>query len=179
MKLYIVRHGLTHHNKLGAINGSRIDDHLEPEGIAEAHEARAKIPQDIVKIYSSDLFRTQETAEILNTDFGLEISYHPELREVDFGSLSGRVWTDIEVEYGKELRDSYLHSEYDLTEFGGESVDDVKNRLNKIFTELKLKHDNDSILIVAHGGIIRLMYHVYKNEYIPKSANASMHEFEI
>ena len=80
MKIYVVRHGLTHSNKIGVLNGQAIDEPLEPEGIEQAKETAKNLPDKISKIYCSNMVRAVETAQILNKDLNIEIVYCPELR---------------------------------------------------------------------------------------------------
>jgi phosphoserine phosphatase len=183
MKLYVVRHGITKNNKLGRFNGQRCDEPLEPEGFEQAAITKEKLPSDLVKIYSSDLLRAVQTAEVLNQNFNLEIERCPELREVDFGTLTGQNYKNSEGKYidvPDFSWDTWNKIEYDLRLFGGESNEDVKKRIQKFINYIKSVHkDSEKILVVTHGGILRLMYKVYKNSILDKADNASLHEFEI
>ncbi|MES3005639.1 MAG: histidine phosphatase family protein [Patescibacteria group bacterium] len=182
MKIHVIRHGLTKYNKLKLINGQSIDEGLEPEGFLQAEEAIGKIPKNVVRIYASNMQRTRDTAETINKKLNLQISYHSEVREVHFGTFSGRNWDDIAKEYGTKHREGYLAVDYDFTPFGGESSEMVKDRVKKLIDEIKKNHkDDEEVLIVAHGGILRIFHNLYgdkevKHEYIE---NASVHEFEV
>jgi len=68
---------------------------------------------------------------------------------------------------------------YDYQPFGGESSSDVKTRLVNFIKELKEQYPEKNILVVTHGGIIRMMHGIYSNKEIDEIANASIHEFEI
>ncbi len=180
MKIYAVRHGLTKQNKLGILNGQRIDEPLEPEGVLQAEETAQNLPENITAIYASPMLRTKQTAEILNKKVNLEISYCNELIEIDFGSFSGRSWIDINKEHEENMQNLYISQKYNFEPFAnGESVQAVKNRLIKILNEIKGKKHTGNILIVTHGGILRALYHIYKGYEIEGAKNASIHEFEI
>lgn len=180
MKLYVIRHGLTRSNKLKVINGQAIDEPLEPEGIEQVKEAIATLPSEITKIYSSDMLRTRQTAEILNHDLHLDLSFHPELREIEFGNLSGKSWSEIKEKYGEELWDTYVNQVYDFTSYKGESFDMARERVGNILEKIKSQHaDTDTVLIVAHGGIMRLFSHLYTNEHYEGTKNASLREFTV
>ena len=180
MKIYAVRHGLTRHNKLKILNGQRINEPLEPEGVLQAKETAKNLPKNITAIYSSPMLRTKQTAEILNEKINLEISYHKELTEIDFGSFTGRSWVDINKEYKENIQNIYISQKYNFEPFNnGESVQTVKNRIIKIFDEIKGKKHDGNVLIVTHGGILRALYHIYKGYEIEGAENASIHEFEI
>lgn len=179
MKIYVVRHGLTNSNKTKRLNGQRIDEPLEPEGIIEVEEASQNLPDGIAKIYASPMTRTRQTAEILNKKLNLEISYHPELMEVDFGAFTQRSWLDIIEEFGEDSLTSYRSQQYDFTSHGGDSAKKVHTRVKKILAQIKESHPRENILIVAHGGIVRALYYMYHGQEIEGVKNASVHEFEI
>ena len=95
MKLHFVRHGLTPHNKLGLTNGQTIDESLAEEGEAQAHQLAEIVPKNVRHIYSSDLLRARQTAAIINQKLGVGLTFHPELREIDLGRLTGKSWKQI------------------------------------------------------------------------------------
>jgi len=162
------------------INGQALDEPLEPEGIEQVKEAISTIPREISKIYSSDMLRTRQTSEILNQELGLNVSFHPELREIEFGELSGKSWSEIKELYGENLWQSYIDQVYDFTPYKGESFLVARERVSKLLEEIKSNHsDNEAVLIVAHGGIMRLLSHLYTNEHYESTKNASIRQFDI
>jgi broad specificity phosphatase PhoE len=178
MKIYVVRHGVTKNNKLGLINGSGVDESLEPEGFKQAEEAISKIPKGVTRMFVSDMLRTKQTADVINKELNLPVSFHPELKEVHFGQLAGKSWINIEKE-GLASRQKYLDIHYDFTSHGGESAEQVKTRLRKMIEKIKEEYPNESVLIVAHGGVLRALYSMYKNEKMDYIENASVHEFDV
>ena len=182
MKILFVRHGVTKNNKLKVLNGQKSDEPLEPEGFEQARETAKKLPNDLVKIYASDMIRTVQTAETINEILDLEIIKCPELREVDFGSLTGKKYKDSLGNFinlpGFSWKD-WEDLNYDLRPLQGESAVDVKNRVSIFIDRVKNIHKaDDKILVVTHGGILRLLYFVYKKEKMNDVKNASIHEFE-
>ncbi len=177
MKIYAIRHGLSECNKRGVINGQKINDSLTEDAYKTVMNTIPALPKKISAIYSSDLLRATQTADIINKNFNLQISLRPELREVDFGSLTGRSWTDIENNELRGLREKYKQSQYDFHEFSGESVEDVEKRVVNFVEELKNKHNNDEVVIITHGGILRLMNHIYKKKDLDLINNGSVNIF--
>ncbi len=173
MKLYFVRHGKTQLNKEGRATGQK-DELLLEEGIEEAYKTKEELSSDFTDMYCSDLTRCKQTAEILNEKLNLPINYDVRIRERDFGSLEGKRLSEVDPElYHKD------HNQlYDYRPYGGESVDDVKERLMNFVFDIQKNHKGKKILIVAHGGIIRLLHHLLKGEIPEKIHNASLHEFD-
>jgi broad specificity phosphatase PhoE len=153
MKIYAVRHGLTACNKRDILNG-HIDEPLLPEGIEQAQQVIALIPKNITHVYASTLLRAMQTAEIINRELKLPISFHDELKEVHVGTVTGKSWED--VAFGDVLKEKHRTVQYDYRP-GGESVDDVKNRLLSFLSRISRIHAEGEILIVTHGGIIRML----------------------
>ena len=176
MKIYFVRHGKTAYNGTGRMTG-QTDIPLIDEGIQQAEEAAGQLPSGISALYSSDLLRCKETAEIFNRKLNLPIQYDPRLRERSFGSLSGKTWKDIDPDGALRAKD--VAQQYDYRPHGGESVGDVEKRILDAVEDIKKRHDKDSVvLVVAHAGIIRLLHRVLHNEAHEIIHNSSFHEFE-
>ena len=170
MKIYVIRHGLTELNKKGVING-HIHDNLAPEGIAQAEAAAPMMPKTIRHIYSSSLNRAKQTAEILNEALKVRLTFHDELMETNFGVLNGTPFLDKYKEKHKSQRYDWRPS--------GESVDDVKRRVLRILKHIKSENGDGETLIVAHGGIVRLMYLLQDGMPIDEIENASLHSFDL
>ena len=171
MKIYAIRHGLTEMNKKGLING-HLDEDLAPEGIEQAKAIIPFVPDTIKRIYCSSLKRARHTAEIINEELKLPITYHDELREVDFGTLNGTPFLDSQ-------REKHKIGNYDWREFGGESAEGVKERVLKILAKIKAENKSEEALIVTHGGVIRLLYLLTLGEHIDNIDNVSIHSFDM
>lgn len=170
MKVYVVRHGVTEMNKLGNING-HLDDVLLPEGEEQARTATLLVPDTIKRIYASSLTRARRTAEIINERFNVPISFHDEFREVNFGDLNG---TPFLEEYKKR----HKAQDYDWRP-SGEYVDQVKERVLWILEKINSENKDGEALIVAHGGIVRMMHLLEFGEPMGEIENASMYEFDL
>ena len=93
--IYIVRHGQTEWNLLGKTQGHGNSD-LTPKGIEQAEllaDSMTKYPIDY--IYSSDLGRAYQTAEIIGNKLSIEVEKTEALREMNFGTWEGRIIKDI------------------------------------------------------------------------------------
>ena len=104
------------------------------------------------------LFRSEETAAMINQKLKnpIPILHDFRLRERDFGSLSGKSpeeWAKI-LPNSAELEAMQM---YDYRPFGGESVDDVRQRAISAILDIAENYDHKNIGIVTHNGVIRLL----------------------
>lgn len=148
---YIIRHGNTEFNNKGRLQGGQIDSPLTEMGYNDAYNIAKKLNKmKFDAIFSSDLGRTFITAHIIADKLGLtnKIFRVKELREIDFGDLSGEFKDKAGIEYKKVKKDPKYRAP------NGESYSDVKKRvMNKLFSLVNKKNEN--ILIVTHAGCIR------------------------
>lgn len=153
MMIYLVRHGKDD----GTVRGGWSGHGLLPEGTKQVQalaEEIAAAHMNIDRIYSSDLRRAAETAEILSHRLGCPIEYIPELREADNGVLAGMKHTLAEEKY-PGLYWSAL--DYDQCYPGGESPGMFFARVQTAWSALKdrlLEQTDGGALLVTHGGVI-------------------------
>ena len=170
MKIFVIRHGQTELNKKGIING-HIDDPLAPEGIEQAKNASQFLPKTIKHIYSSSLGRAKQTAEILNKSLNVPLTFHDELKEVNFGVLNGTPFLD-------EWKKRHKMLDYDWRP-SGENFDDFKTRVLGLLKTIKENNRSEEVLIVGHGGIIRPLHFLEFGEPLNEIENTSLHSFDL
>lgn len=177
MKIYVIRHGLTELNKKKIVNG-QIDEPLAPEGIKQAKAAISLIPESIKYIYVSPLKRARQTAEIINSKLKRPISLHIGLTEIHMGSLAGKSWDQMGS--GAELKKKHRAIEFDYRAKGGESVSDVKKRVISFLKKINGQHLDYEVLIVTHGGIIRLLHLLeHGSQLLDEIEHISPHTFDL
>ncbi len=154
MKILVIRHGLTPLNKAKKVNGE-VDEPLAPEGIEQAKALIPFIPRSVIHLYSSSLLRARQTAKIINSAGNLPVSVANELSEIHMGSLAGKSWE--EMENGLDLKKKHRTVTFDYRPYGGESVTDVKKRLIPFFKKINATYADYEVLIITHGGMIRLI----------------------
>ena len=171
MRIYVIRHGQTELNTKDIING-QTDDVLTPEGIEQAKNAAKSLPKTVKHIYASSLSRAKNTAELLNTELQVPITLHDELKEVNFGILQGTTYLD-------EYKEKHRMLTYDWRP-SGESFEEVKERVLTILEKIRDESKDEEALIVAHGGIIRMLYFLETNGGILDDiGNVSLHGFDL
>ena len=177
MKIYVIRHGLTGLNKKKLVNG-QIDEPLSPEGVEQAKIATNVIPASIQYIYASPLKRAKQTAKIINSKLNRPISLQAELTEIHMGSLAGKAWQDMEA--GLELKQKHRAIEFDYRPQGGESTEEVKKRVLTFLKKINGKHNDHEVLIVTHGGIIRLLHLLeHGNQLLDEIEHISLYTFDL
>ncbi len=149
----VVRHGETTWNVTGRQQG-HLDGELSELGVAQAQAVARGLGDDhFDALYSSDLGRAVQTAEVLGAQLGLEVVTDERLRERHLGCLQGMVMADFE----REQPDLYARLRSDDPDFalpGGESAREVYDRSIACMNDLVRRHLGERLLVVAHGGIL-------------------------
>jgi len=133
------------------------DAELSTLGHRQVKRLRDRLATEKIDIiYSSDLRRALVTAKTIASKHKLEIITCPELREINYGKVEGITFEEIRRLY-PEVAELCVEWDLRLKFPEGESVDELKHRLSKFLDSLKNHTPEQTILIVAHGGPLRLM----------------------
>lgn len=151
MNIYLIRHG-RQNSKLCNVNVE-----LSPEGCEQAELTGQRLKSyGIEAVYSSDLIRAVETADIINKYLDKPRFIDARLREADFGALTGLNNEDI-----KEKFDDFIIKRATMMEDipypgGGENCQMVWKRVFPAIEDI-VKKDYENVCIVTHGGAIRAL----------------------
>lgn len=118
--------------------------------IEESKEKLRRLAKKIKKeniglIYSSDILRAAQTAEIVAEELKISVNFDKRLRDVNLGIYHGKT----KAEFYKDFLDP--KKRFVLKPKEGESWHDVKKRMVNFIKEIDKKHKNKNILIVSHG----------------------------
>lgn len=153
-RLLLVRHGETDWNVARRWQGHS-DTPLNDAGREQARRLAGELdPVDVV--YSSDLARARETAEILAARLGVEVRPDERLRERGFGAWEGLTMAEIEERFLEEHR-AWLGG----TGVGAgdaEPLDAFAARVADFVGEVLDRHPDEAVLVVSHGGTIRAIH---------------------
>lgn len=189
-RLIMLRHGQSQWNLENRFTGWR-DVDLSPTGEAEARAAGERMAKAfdravrIDAVLSSTQIRARRTAEIalatmeslgapvahLKDGQAWRIEQRLELRERDYGELSGLNKAETAAKYGDKQVHLWRRS-YDVRPPGGESLADVVARVTpyyKAAIEPAIKAGR-TLLVAAHGNSLRAMLVVlgrYGTQEIP------------
>jgi probable phosphoglycerate mutase len=156
MELLIVRHGESVANAEGRMQGQR-DYPLSATGDQQAALLGRFLAGSGLRFdaaYTSPLTRARATALALTTALGLpEAELAPELSELHAGSLQGLTRAEITETFPGFMQRG-LTELGDFSEYGGESYDDVQQRIRSLMARWHARHlkDQHRVLAVAHGG---------------------------
>jgi broad specificity phosphatase PhoE len=150
--LWLVRHGQTDWNLTGRWQGQSLDaPALNEFGQAQTLAIRDQLMHmDFSAIYSSDLFRSYQTAELLAEPLSLPVTLEPRLREMDLGEWEGMLSDEIRTRYPQELGER-ARNPLTTPAPQGESPLQVVKRVIAAVDEIVMRHCDGSVLIVAHG----------------------------
>ena len=143
--ILLARHGETDWNREGRWQGWA-DPPLNETGRAQARELAEQLretPFDAV--YSSDLRRAHETAEIVAAPHDVPVVADPALREIDVGAWSGLTRAEIDARFpGGDRPD-------------GETREQHSGRVLAAVERIARAHPGERVLIVSHGGSMRAL----------------------
>jgi len=132
---------------------------LTKEGIKKIQKLAKKLKKEKIDlIYSSDFYRTKQTAQIVAEELNLKINFDSRLREFNFGSYHGKP----KKEFYREFPTSVERFEKKLP--GGESWFHCQKRITGFLKEVEKKNQNKRILIVSHGDPIWLLVGAVKGK---------------
>ncbi len=155
-RLLLVRHGNTELNSAQIFVG-HTDVELNAAGCRQTERLRDRLATEKIDvIYSSDLRRALVTAETIASKHQLDVITCPELREINYGNLDGLTFEEISRLY-PEVAELCADWSPRLEFPDGESVGELNKRVSKFLDRLKQHAPEQTILIVAHGGPLRLM----------------------
>lgn len=162
MTIYLVRHGKDDET----VRGGWSKHGLTPVGVEQVNKLANEMVaanMNIDYIYSGDLQRTKETAEILSRYMNCSIEYHIGLREANNGDLAGMKHESANEKYPGVYWSSLA---YDECFPNGESPEMFYNRVKTVWLELKNKiseRSSKSPLIVTHQGVIEVILCIENN----------------
>lgn len=157
-RMFVVRHGATSPNleKPYRLQGRGIDVDLAPQGVEQAERVRNALSgQSLQAIYSSPLRRARQTAEIIAAGHNLTVQLVTDLQEGDVGRWEGRTWEDIRAQ-DAEACERFMANPAEHGYPGGESFQDVAERVTPVFHDILQRHQGQTVLVVSHQIVCRV-----------------------
>ncbi len=153
MNLLLIRHGQTNWNLEQRFQGQS-DIPLNETGRKQAAALAERLAAETFDaVYTSDLQRATETAKIICAS---PIHPDPRLREVNFGDWEGLTYDEIKAKHPETLA-AWEADIFKNAPPHGETLEGLAERVQFILDELRAKHQDQRILIVAHGGVLQTL----------------------
>lgn len=161
MRLYLIRHGETQLNKEFKFIGVT-DAALSKKGLDQARAVADRLKGEKVKaIYSSDLIRAKQTADIISLACEVPINLTSSLREIDFGYWEGLSYDEIDARYPDEFR-AWQKDPVGIQIPGGEPWESFEKRVLDVVNSIVKIEKEGNVAVVSHGGPIKLLVSYYK-----------------
>lgn len=158
MDLLLVRHGQSEANRDGVMQG-RLDSSLTELGRRQAQAAGRWLKAQGLRwdaAYCSPLRRALDTAlQITALSDAVAPRIEADLAELHVGAIQGLSREEMRSEH-PEFAERGLHGLGDFSDFGGESYDQVQERVARLVARLDNRHGPpaQTVLLVAHGGLL-------------------------
>ena len=153
-----IQHTQSVHHINGMV-GSWTDWELSELGVKQANRIgetlKAELSEKRFVMYSSDLLRARQTAEIVGNYLGMTSVFRTELRERNLGRCCGKSvqWMRENMAMQEKTVDDRMFSD-------AESRRDEWNRLEPFFNEIMSSND-ENIIIVSHGDLLSVFYTMF------------------
>ncbi len=141
LEIVFETHSTTEDNERGHATGW-LPGRLSERGRREAHALGLRRRDDgIAAVFTSDLHRAVETAEIAFAGTSLPILADWRLRECDYGAMNGAPVAQVQAERGQHLTTPYP---------GGESWQQAVDRVGRFLPDLRPRWEGLRLLVIGH-----------------------------
>ncbi len=163
MEIIYETHSISTDNETGIATGW-LPGELSRAGRALAAElGERRRGDDLEAVFTSDLWRAVETAEIAFVDQDVAIFRDVRLRECDYGELNGKA-----VALLNGNRAAHIERPWP----GGQSYRDVVDQTRTFLTDLARRFDGTRVLIIAHSANRWALQHLLLGERLEDLVDA-------
>jgi broad specificity phosphatase PhoE len=147
----LMRHGET---DLARRFCGRSDPPLNDAGRRQSELVASTLREIPDVIYTSDLKRARESADLLGSRFAVPVQVRPDLSEINFGAWEGLSWEEVEQRFPTGA--STWMKQYPRGVIpSGESYESFQKRVQRETAFLLADAELRSIVAVTHGGFIK------------------------
>ncbi|HXK32547.1 MAG TPA: histidine phosphatase family protein [Dehalococcoidia bacterium] len=150
MRLIVVRHGETAHNR-DRVTLGRADVPLNDLGVKQAAAVAASFASAPVAVYASPLRRAVDTASGIAAAHALGVMVEPALIEMDVGELEHLGYADLREKYPEFLRAWMSADAADARMPGGETLREVQERAWGAVARMREAHGDGDVVAVTHN----------------------------
>ncbi|MCU0559309.1 MAG: histidine phosphatase family protein [Desulfobacterales bacterium] len=174
----VIRHAETVWNSEKRIQGQQ-DSPLTSRGELQAKRwgtALQAFPWN--RILSSDSGRAVATAQRINAHLRLPLTLEPRLRELDWGRWTAKTIAQLRAEEA-DLVAAQERAGWDFQPPGGESRRSQLRRCRRALLDAAAAWPGATILVVAHGGVIRSLVHGLQEHPIAWTAGVGRQPYRL
>ncbi len=155
LKIYLIRHGQTEWNLLNRMQGAK-NSNLTTEGKTQAISLGKKLESiNFNRIYASSTARAVETSKLIFPD--KNINYSSYLREIAMGDWEGKTYSQIQEDDPNEWNNFFNAPFNYKPSSGGESFNQLEQRLEHFINTERLFSQDGVIAIVSHRITLRML----------------------
>jgi broad specificity phosphatase PhoE len=156
-RLYLVRHGETDLNRDRRFRGMS-DAPLNEQGRLESRgAARLLSGLGVSAVHTSPVRRAVETAEIIAGELGANVVINEGFIDIDYGEWQGLTVEEVQEKFGGTL-DAWLSDPGGFTFPGGESMLDVRSRLEPALLGIVRDNPGGSVAAVSHLAVLKVCF---------------------
>ena len=168
-RFFLIRHGQIRQHKEKIFLG-QTDIPLSGQGRKQAKAAGEQLAsrEPITdRVYSSDLLRASQTAEIIRQHAAIaNLIWEPGFREMNLGPWDGKFISQIKSEFPLEYEKRGQNLMTYKLGHGSENFFDLQYRVRKALIEILKQDKRGDIIIVAHSGVLRAVSNNLKGKDI-------------
>ena len=154
MRLFIVRHGQTDHNR-DSIALGRDDVPLNELGARQAEALAQRLSAEtIAAVYASPLKRAARTADAIAARHGIPVTIEDGLIEMEVGELDGLTYPDIRERFPGVIERWLGETGPEHPFPGGESLVQVADRAGTVVQRIAAAHPQETVVVVTHNFVI-------------------------
>lgn len=157
--IYLIRHGRTDWNDKKLIQG-HIDIPLNSEGKLTAKKIAKELKRiKFDRIYSSDLSRASQTADIIALEHKLTVEISGALRERFFGKIQGKPHDEFKrIDAILDTLDDKTRYSYKFnSDMTMESDKEIMDRFISFLREIAIGNPRKTVLVATHAGVIGVL----------------------
>lgn len=158
LRLILVRHGQTDSNVRMVLDSVPPGPPLNEQGRRQAEElADALVGEQVVGVYASTALRARQTAAPVADRHGLGVRVVEGLHEVFVGDLEGSTDADSRRLFAEVFAAWDRQDDLDRSMPGGETGRQALDRCTGALADVVAQHEHGTIVVVSHGGLLRLV----------------------
>ncbi|MCD6292465.1 MAG: histidine phosphatase family protein [Deltaproteobacteria bacterium] len=156
--IFLLRHGETVNTLDGPLRyNGHFDVDITPKALAQMAQRGLELSRfKVSTVYASDLTRCRLGGEIIAEKIGCPLILKKNLREMKMGDWEGLTLTEVEERFPEQVTKKFA----DFINYripGSETIIEVETRVYPEFDNLVSQHRNETIVIIAHGGVNLLL----------------------